>query len=102
MQQRGKRTKRQNRVGLILAAMLVLILVTIVYVNGRRLHARLEQNRNRIEQLRQEIEDEEQRAASIEEYREYTQTDQYKEQIAREKLGLLYEGETIFREEDGR
>ena len=52
--------------------------------------------------LEQEIEDEKQRAASIEEYREYTRTDQFIEQIAREKLGLLYEGETIFREEDGR
>ncbi len=97
-----RRKKRQTRVSFILAALLVLIMVAIVYVNGRSLHARLDQNRIRIEQLEQEIEDEKQRAASIEEYREYTRTDQFIEQIAREKLGLLYEGETIFREEDGR
>jgi cell division protein FtsB len=60
----------------------------------------LEENQEKITRLKQEIEEEELRSRSIEEYRAYTETDQFIEQVAREKLGLLYEGETIFRESD--
>ena len=41
---------------------------------------------------------EEQRAEDIEEYRQYTKTREYIEEVAREKLGLVYDGEVIFKE----
>ena len=97
---RFSRRSRQNRLSMILAVLVVAILFVAVYINGSSMRKELEENQDRIVRLKQEIEEEELRSKSIEEYRAYTETDQFIEQIAREKLGLLYEGETIFRESD--
>ncbi len=97
---RFSRRNRQNRLSMILAVLVVAILFVAVYINGSSMRKELEENQDRIVRLKQEIEEEELRSKSIEEYRAYTETDQFIEQIAREKLGLLYEGETIFRESD--
>ncbi len=97
---RFSRRNRQNRLSMILAVLVVAILFVAVYINGSSMRKELEENQDRIVRLKQEIEEEELRSKSIEEYRAYTETDQFIEQVAREKLGLLYEGETIFRESD--
>ena len=76
-----------------------MILLIAVAVNAFSLNRKLHENRARANILQQEIRTEEQRAADIEEYRRYTETDAYIEEIAREKLGLIYEGETVFKEE---
>ena len=97
---RSSRRSRQNRLSMILAVLGVAILFVAVYINGSSMRRELEENQEKITRLKQEIEEEELRSRSIEEYRAYTETDQFIEQVAREKLGLLYEGETIFRESD--
>ncbi|MBR3166239.1 MAG: septum formation initiator family protein [Lachnospiraceae bacterium] len=97
---RSSRRSRQNRLSMILAVLVVAILFVAVYINGSSMRRELEENQEKITRLKQEIEEEELRSRSIEEYRAYTETDQFIEQVAREKLGLLYEGETIFRESD--
>lgn len=97
---RFSRRSRQNRLSMILAVLVVAILFVAVYINGSSMRRELEENQEKITRLKQEIEEEELRSRSIEEYRAYTETDQFIEQVAREKLGLLYEGETIFRESD--
>ena len=97
---RSSRRSRQNRLSMILAVLVVAILFVAVYLNGSSMRRELEENQEKITRLKQEIEEEELRSKSIEEYRAYTETDQFIEQVAREKLGLLYEGETIFRESD--
>ena len=91
--------RRQNNLRMFLAVLVVVILMVAVSVNGMSLNRRLAENRRRAVQLKQEIHTEEQRAADIEEYRRYTSTDAYIEEVAREKLGLIYEGETVFKEE---
>ena len=48
--------------------------------------------------MEQQIEEEKARAEEIEELREYVGTDQYVEDIAREKLGLVHENEIILKE----
>ena len=53
----------------------------------------------REEALMREIAAEEMRAEEIAEYEKYTQTKKFVEEIAKEKLGLVYEGEIIFRDE---
>ena len=97
---RSSRRSLQNRLSMILAVLVVAILFVAVYINGSSMRRELEENQEKITRLKQEIEEEELRSRSIEEYRAYTETDQFIEQVAREKLGLLYEGETIFRESD--
>ena len=91
--------RRRDRLSMFLACLVVVILLIAVSVNGMSLNRRLGENRKRARELKQEIHTEEQRAADIEEYRRYTSTDAYIEEVAREKLGLIYEGETVFKEE---
>ncbi len=53
-----------------------------------------------IAQLNEEIELENARADEIEKMPEYTKTREYVETVAREKFGLVYEDEIIFRAAD--
>ena len=88
----------QNRLSMWLAAVVVGILIVVILVACAGLFRRLHSNNEKIEELQSEIIKEEQRAQEIEEYKEYTQTKEYIEEVAREKLGLVYEGEVIFKE----
>ena len=94
--------RQTNRWNIALAVAVVIILLIVVYVSGSSMRKKLDGYRAHISELEQQLEEEEQRSRYIEEYREDTQTDEFIEQIAREKLGLLYEGEIIFREEDSQ
>lgn len=42
--------------------------------------------------------EEQERTKEIEEYEKYTQTKKYIEEVAKDKLGLVHEGEIIFKE----
>lgn len=52
----------------------------------------------RAEALSQQLEEEQARTEEIKELKEYMQTDEYAEQAAREKLGLVKDNEIIFQE----
>lgn len=92
--------REQNGLSMILASLVVIIILVMVGVNAVSLGRRLVENKKRLETLREEIRMEDERADDIEEYRRYTRTDAYIEEVAREKLGLIYEGETVFKEEN--
>ncbi len=46
----------------------------------------------------QQIENENQRTEDISEMQEYMQSDEYLEKVAKDKLGLVKDGEIIFKE----
>ena len=54
----------------------------------------------REQQLQEQIAAEEERAEEIAEYEKYTQTKKYIEDVAKDKLGLVYEGEIVFKDEN--
>ena len=76
----------QNRLSMWLAAVVVGILIVVILVACGGLVSRLHSNNRRIAELESEKVKEEQRAQDIEEYKEYTQTREYIEEVAREKL----------------
>ena len=78
---RSSRRSRQNRLSMILAVLVVAILFVAVYINGSSMRRELEENQEKITRLKQEIEEEELRSRSIEEYRAYTETDQFIERL---------------------
>ena len=49
-------------------------------------------------ELEQQIAAEEKRTEEIEEFRKYTKTKKYAEEVAKDKLGLVHDGEIIFKE----
>ncbi|MCI9333955.1 MAG: hypothetical protein HFI98_04245 [Lachnospiraceae bacterium] len=46
------------------------------------------------------MEAEQKRAQEIDEFEKYTHTKKYVEEVARDKLGLVYEGEILFKNEN--
>ena len=86
--ERSAKTREQNRLSMWIAALIVGALIMVVLVTCGSLYRRLHSNKERIEELRSEIAKEEQRAEEIEEYKQYTKSREYIEEVAREKLGL--------------
>lgn len=90
----GRKTKR--RTGLFTTLCLVLMICGIIVYQKDNLDkkriAYLEQD----QALQEQIDAETERAEEIEERRAYVQTKKYIEDVAREKLGLVYEDEIIF------
>lgn len=93
------RRKHQNRMGMLLVTTVVLMMLLVVAVKSVELREKREAYAVKEEALRQEIEAEEARAEEIEEFEKYTQTKKYVEEVAKEKLGLVYQGEIIFKDE---
>ena len=94
------RKKRQNRLAMVMVTMVVLMMLVVVAVKSVELKERKESYDIKIEELQAEIDAERARTDEIEEYKKYTQTKKYVEEIAKDKLGLVYEGEIIFKDEN--
>ena len=89
--------RRDHRLGMMLAVTVVLILMTIVAVKRIELRTKLEAHRAREAELETRIEQQIKRSEEIVAYEKYTKTRKYIEEVAKDKLGLIYEGEIIFR-----
>lgn len=99
-QARYKRRRFQNTAGMLWASFVVLILVTVVTINSVSLVKKANEYKAREEALVAQIEAEEERSAEIAEFEKYTHTRKYIEDTARDKLGLVYPDEIVFRSED--
>ena len=97
---RYKRRRVQNRAGIVWASIVVLILVTVVSIKSIGLMQKAREYQEKEQQLLQQIEYENQRSEDIAEFERYTETRKYIEDTAKEKLGLVYPGEIIFKNSD--
>lgn len=81
--------------------MVVIVIALVLFFNSRSkvIQAKNSEDADRIEQLESQIEAESARAEELEEYGKYVNTKQFVEEIARDKLGLIYPDEIIFKEE---
>lgn len=93
------RKKRQNRLGMLLVTTVVLMMLVVVTVKNVELQAKMDTYQQKEAVLLEAIEAEKARTEEIEEYRKYTQTKKYVEELAKDKLGLVYDGEIIFKDE---
>ena len=94
------RKKRQNRLGMFLVLMVVLILLVVVSLKSAELRQKQETYAARERVLQEQIDAEKARTEEIEEYRKYTQTKKYVEEVAKDKLGLVNEGEIIYKPDE--
>ena len=95
---RRRRTKRHNRSVLVIS-MILLLLVVMVSYNGMTLRAKEANLKAKETELEAQLEEEKARVKEIEELEQYVGTDEYVEQVAKEKLGLVGEDEIIFKAE---
>jgi cell division protein DivIC len=94
------RRSRKNRTGIGIIAFVVLILCAIV--SFRRISLGQERNEAEIaiKRLETRKQEELERKEEIAEYKAYTKTKKYIEDMARGKLGLVYEDDIIFEAEE--
>lgn len=90
------RKKKQNRFGMVIVSLIVVLFCSVIAYNNRNLQAKQDEYNKKIESLEAQIEKEHERTRELEEYEKYTKTSKYVEEVAKEKLGLVYEDEIVF------
>ena len=100
MARRAAYKRRQNKTGIFLVTLVLLMMLVVVGIKSIELREKKAYYAKREDELALQIEQEEQRAEEIKEYETYTQTKKYIEEVARDKLGLVYEGEILFKDEN--
>ncbi len=92
--------RRKKRTGIGLIAITVMVLWGIVAFKSQSLDETYAKSSAKILDLEKKIEKANEEAEEIQEMKAYVQTKKYIEEMAREKLGLVYEDEIIFKAED--
>jgi cell division protein DivIC len=83
---------------MIAAFLAIMTLVVVVGINSISLKQKNTAYAAREQELIAQIADEDARTQELEELSTYTQTKKYAEEVAKDKLGLVYENEIIFQE----
>ena len=96
---RQKKRMQRHRRSVLAVSAVVLLLFVVISANSVSLKAKEEHYRAQEMELEEQIEEEKARTKEIEELSEYVGTDEYVEGVAKEKLGLIHENETIFKAE---
>ena len=98
-----KRKKKKkvgyNSLGMIAIALVVLVLLGGLMLKSNDLQERLTGYDAKAATLQQQIEDEQTRTEEIDKLKKYMETDEYAEEVAREKLGLVKDNETVFKKQ---
>lgn len=94
------RRVRKKKTGIGIIAFVILMLFGTVAYSKTGLQDRYREDKLKIERLQAQIDEQEERAVDINNLKAYVQTKKYIEDIAREKLGLVYKDEIIFEPED--
>lgn len=90
------RKKKQNRMGMFIVGAIVILFCSVIAFNNNKLQAKQDEYNKKIESLQAQIDQENKRTKELEEYEKYTKTSKYVEEVAKEKLGLVYEDEIVF------
>ncbi len=96
----GMRSRKKSGTGIGIISFVVLILFAIVAYSRVGLEDRYDEAKLKTSRLEAQIEDENERKKEIENFKAYVQTKSYIEEIARDKLGLVYEDEYIFKRQE--
>ncbi len=94
------RSRNENRFGLTIVTIAIVIMVVAVGVHSYSLREKEQKYAARENELEQLIEQENARTDELKELETYTKTKKYAEEVAKDKLGLVYDNEIIFKETD--
>lgn len=105
---RNKRRRRQkkrymsrqvnrHRQSMLAVSAVVVLLLVVVSANAVTLREKDRVYQAQEIELKKQIEEEKNRSAEIDELEEYVGTDEYVEEVAKDKLGLVNKNEIIFK-----
>ena len=86
-----------NRLAIIGITVVVLSLALIVNIKNSSMEKKVMEYQAKEESLTRQVENEQKRAAELEERRVYVQTKQYIEEVAKQKLGLVKPDEVLLK-----
>lgn len=94
---KAKKDMQSIRKSIIGICVVLVLLISVVAVGSINLYSKNKEYLAQEQELISQIEEEKVRAEEIEELEEYVGTSEYVEQVAKDKLGLVYENEIIFK-----
>lgn len=94
---RRRRRRNSNRRGMVCISAIVGVLLITLAFQSRKLEAKNVLYTQQLAQVNDQLASEKERTQEIENMEEYMKTDEYVEDVARDKFGLVYEGETVFK-----
>lgn len=101
MAKKKKSTRRDdNRVGKICIGIILIVFVAVMSVQINKVYQKDQEKIAQEQELREQLQHELDRQEELKEYQEYIESTEYVEDIAESKLGLLYEDQIIFREDE--
>ena len=104
MAAKGKKSSKEIpgnvRTGVLVMFIISLLLLVIMMKKSRDMSAAIASFREREALLQAEITREEERVNEIKELEKYMQTDEFIQETARERLGLVKDDEIVFEEAD--
>jgi cell division protein DivIC len=95
---RNKKRAIYNYMGMFGITLIVFILLFALMIKSRTEAGRLAVYNAKAASLKEEIQDEKDRTEEIEALKAHMETDEYVEEVARDKLGLVKDNEIVFRE----
>ena len=100
-QKRARRAKTRAVVAMI-STIGVIAVFAVILISGKiRMDNKSKEYSAKRAALEEQIEVQKERTERLNEKKEYTKTKEYIEDVAKNKLGLIYPDEIIFRAEDG-
>ena len=99
MAKKKRALSKSTRMGMITITFVVLLFLVAMSFKSYKLKEQNTQYISQKEELEQQIQDEELRSGEIENLKEYVNSTEYIEKVARDKLGLVYSDEILFQAE---
>ena len=96
---RMRRRVLQHRLSIRLFSGVIVVLAVMLSVASISLHTKNQNYKAQEAELEKQLQAEEARAEEIKELEEYVGTDEYIEDVAKDKLGLVYPNEILFEAE---
>lgn len=96
---RSRKNKKENRTGKLCITVMVVMLLAVMSTQIVKLYAKEQEYSRREQALTEQLEAETEREAQLKDYEEYTKTDEFVEDVAKSKLGLVYDDEIVFKED---
>lgn len=97
-QARKRAQQEQNKIAKVCIGLIVVVFMITMTVQIQGVYNKKLEYMEKQAQLEELLKNEQQRKEDLEEYKIYIESQEYIEDVAKSKLGLLYENEIIFRE----
>lgn len=97
---RNKKRNIQNKIAMLSITFVVGILFIAMMAKSMNLREQLTDYKEQTARLDTQIEEEKERTTEIDDIKDYMKTDEYAEEVARDKLGLVKDNEIVFKEEE--